>query len=555
MYNDLPDVLIGDVFVDAVLQAALEPPPESVMQQTPSVKEEAKNPKESLQMNGRAHHLPSSQMIASLPGSAQFFALTSSPPSISSSSSSSAVSSQIVCDACGLVLKKSSVFIRCAECVDPIIDLCVYCFGNGAEFGSHKRSHAYVTVHAKSCQIFKHSKLISKLNIFQMLRIMEQVEKRGCFNFSDLEKSLAIAPGDGEKLYLEIVTLLSQCDETHVGGSYQVEPIPEGLTGGMANFNPLRDEFEHEYVPEAETLLASVIPPPTSSGISNELISLFDGYNGILDERERRRKVLKSAKMITLKDFFNVLKKRKTDEKEMFEKIRIFLRPALLAGSPDDCMSFLESLANSLTYRKRLIDRVKRLLNLRRNGISSELKEALQFDLDRKKRNDINSRKISAGPGNSIKIWTSLPTLNLDTSSSTSSANTLQGIRRGTRGSNPSIPSPDENNRFMTAEEAIQGLPGGSDAPIELCTELQIAPQHLKAIEIAIHSVLRKRGHDAQVDDSVLLSLIKEGVFGTIRRYLLAAQGLPVSAVAQNILSQDEMKLKLIQYCRLSYSP
>ena len=239
----------------------------------------------------------------------------------------------------------------------------------------------------------------------------------------------------------------------------------------------------------------------------------------------------------------------------MFEKIRIFLRPALLAGSPDDCMSFLESLANSLTYRKRLIDRVKRLLNLRRNGISSELKEALQFDLDRKKRNDINSRKISAGPGNSIKIWTSLPTLNLDASSSTSSAYTLQGIRRGTRGSNPSIPSPDENNRFMTAEEAIRGLPGGSDAPIELCTELQIAPQHLKAIEIAIHSVLRKRGHDAQVDDSVLLSLIKEGVFGTIRRYLLAAQGLPVSAVAQNILSQDEMKLKLIQYCRLSYSP
>ena len=539
MFNDLPDVLIGDVFVEAVLQAAQEPEKSEQLQSlTIPLKEEVKDNFVKQPRN----HLSSAQMIASLPGSAQFFALASTS-STSTSSSSSSSQFQLGCDACGLNFKKSSIFIRCAECVDPIIDLCVHCFGNGAEWGSHLRSHAYVTVQAKSSQIFKHSRLVSKLNVFQILRVMEQVEKRGCFNFSELEKFLKLESGDGEKIYLEIVALLSHCREPSIAESCYSGSLPEsttgveGLSGGMANFNPLRDEFEHEYVPEAETLLAAVTPPVSSA--SGDLISLFDGYNGILDERERRRKVLKSAKMITLREFFNIVKKRKSDEREMFEKLRIFIRPALAAG-PDECMHFLESLASSLTSRKRMIDRVKRLLLLLRNGISSELGEALQFDLDRKKRNDINSRRASTPSGSAVKVWTTLPAVSAPDVS-----------LHSRRGAVPSLQM-DRDKNLMNLEEAIRSLPAGTDAPFQLCAELQIAPQHLKVIQIAVHAVMRKRGRD--IDDSILFSLVRDGVFGSIRRYLLAAQGLPVAAVAHNPLSQDEMKSKLIQYCRLSYS-
>jgi len=535
MFNDLPDVLIGDVFADAVLQEALEPREPTI---EPSLaKTEEKDIKDNPAKQQRAF-LSSSQMISSLPGSAQFFALTCAPVSSGSSSSSS---SPPACDACGLMFKKSSVFIRCAECTDPIVDLCVYCFGNGAELGSHLRSHAYVTVQAKSSQIFRHSRQVSKLNIFQMLRIMEQVEKRGCFNFSELEKSLGLVAGEGEKVYLEIVTLLSACSEVSKAGDYGPAPIFESLSGGLANMNPLRDEFEHEYVPEAETLLAAVNLQGSDQPerVPEELVSLFNGYNGILDERERRRKVLKSAKMITLRDFFNILKKKKTDEREMFEKLRIFVRPALLGS--DDPWGFLEQLAASLTLRKRLIDRVKRLLLLKKNGINSELGEALQFDIDRKKRNDINARR---SVNKSVKLWTSLPII----SESSSTVGGGNG-KRGTRGTTlPVAALPDKS---MTVEQAVHMLPSGTDAPIDICSQLQISPQHVKVIQIAVHSVLKIRGKD--VPDETLFALIKEGVFGTIRRYLLAAQGLPVSAVATSPFSEEEMKRRLIQYCRLSY--
>ncbi len=464
---------------------------------------------------------PSSSLISELPDRVKFFALTTNPPP-------SASGSTMFCDACGIQLKKSSYFIRCADCSAPVIDLCVHCFANGAEFGLHMRDHAYTVVYARTSQVLRQSKPVSKVDIRGLLRFMEISEAKGSFNFAELENALSLQAGDGERLYLEVIAMLSACDELRgisESSTEEISPpdVESSLGGGPSNFNVLRDEFEHEYVAEAETLLAAV----SVNSKDDELQALFEAYNGILDERERRRKVLKGANLTNLKEYYSALKKRKSDEREMFEKLRMFVRPILSHGgsAAQSPFGFLEILSTSLTQRKRFIDRAKRLAVLKENGIRSEFGEATQFDTDRKKRAEVVSRQTSSVPG---KVWTSIPAFLLG--------------------------NPGDKRETMTGEQALRLLPGGefisSEKAIELCLNLYLAPQHFLVIQSGIRSVLTNRQDST---DELLASLIPDGVFGTIRRYLLGAQGLSVSAYsATQSVTIAEMKLLLIDFFRHS---
>ena len=506
MYNDLPDVLMGDIFVEA---ARMAPEPEPEPMEVVMVDDSVQVPAETLKENRQNHVSKSSAcLISELPDRVKFFALNTSP----SSSSSGTV---LICDACGIQLKRSSIFVRCAECTSPVVDLCVHCFANGADFGSHARSHAYTVVNGRSSQLLRQSRPVCKLDIRSLLRFMETVEAKGSFNFSELERTLNVVPGDGEKLYLELIAMLSSCDEQLISTTQSSsEPtqadLDNTLGGGPANFNVLRDEFEHEYVPEAETLLAAA----SVNADVQELESLFEGYNGILDERERRRKVLKNANLLNLKEYYSVLKKRKTDEREMFEKLRMFVRP--IGSNP---FQFLENLATVLTQRKRQMERVKRLALLKVNGLRSEFTEAVQFDTDRKKRAELVSKKSSAG-----KIWTAIPNIAIG----------------------------GEKREVLTPQQAVLMLPAGemldSEEAVQMCVELLVAPQHYLVTRAAVFAVLRRRG---SVEDNEIASIITDGVFGTIRRYLLAAQGLPVSAYSGTLtMSMEDMKLRLAQHFR-----
>lgn len=546
---------MGDVFANAVLMDEVPEEPRQVF----SLKEEEKMDYETREMFQKRPPRSSMELINDLPDSSKFFLLNSvDKGSASSSSSSSSSAPGMSCDACGLILKKTSVFIRCAECTDPITDLCVYCFSRGAELGSHKHFHGYIVINSR-VNNFTKNRIVNKLDLSKILKFMLSVEQRGCFNYAELEKHLNISSGEVERLYLDVVRMLTRVAE-------MTEPTPDSSPvssasipsefpqeGGPANFNILRDEFEHEYIPEAETLLAAVAPPSPGSAVPAELISLFDGYNGILDERERRRKVLKSASLINLRDYYNILKKRKTDEKDMFEKVKLFSR-ALVDGGVDS-LNFLDSFSTALTVRKRLIDRVKRLLLLRRNGITNEVGQAAQFDADRKKRNDLNARKAIAPAG--VKVWTALSWAPSASSQLPVAPHTT--VTKG-RSARSSPPSPTEvvsqANKVMTAPEAVVQLPGGwqlskSKPAVELCVELQIAPQHLIVIQSAMHVMLKQR---RSATDADLIALIREGVFGTIRRYLLSAQGLPVSVVPQQTtVSPEEMKAKVVAFCRSTF--
>jgi hypothetical protein len=519
MYNGIPDVLMDDVFLEvARLPDEPELVPDLVMKlEVPLGENKSKSFSDEI-INEPPKTL--GQLIDSLPERVKYFALTCYP------STSSSIGS-FTCDACGIYLKKSSTFVRCAECLSPMVDLCTHCFSNGAEFGSHLRNHGYIVVSGRSSQLLRQSRSVGKLDIRSLMKFMQLAERKGSLNFAELEKTLNIE-GDGERLYLELVSMLTSCDEQSIS-QHALEDGPSdvdsSLGGGPANFNVLRDEFEHDYVPEAETLLAAV-NIGTNGPLPEVLHSLFEGYNGILDERERRRKILKASNLVNLKEYYNVLKKRKTDEKEMFEKLRMFVRPVLHAtDNGTSCMAWLETLALTLTSRKRLVDRIKRLCTLKKHGIQAEVTEASQFDTDRKKRGDINMRKT---PG--MKIWANVP----------------------------AVSSTEPRAERLSSEQALLKLPGGEllkrSQTIQLCIDLQLSPQHFLVIESGIHAVLRTR-RDSFIDDETLKSLVQDGVFGTVRRYLLASQGLPVSASALALPAPiDEMKAQIVQHCRRSFT-
>ena len=495
-------------------------------------------------------------------------------------------SQPITCDACGSSIRKQTHFIRCADCVDPFIDICVFCFSNGAEFGSHKRNHRYAVVKNKV-----NNRKILKVDLFEFFKFLITCEDKGSLNYAVFEKQVlgikqvseevAVAPragrssgrgvvrqtaenettddaivkaaqieftSDAEKTYLGLLSLLTRCSEEDLVSL----PAPSSteVGGGPANYNVLRDEFEYEFLPEAETVLAAITP-------SDTLGTLFETYNGIQDERERRKKFLVGANLLSVKEYTNGGKKRKTDEKEMFEKVRIFARPVLHGlGEGDKVVKFLDTFAVALTNRKRVLERMKRLLLLHKNGVCFEDSSVMQFDTDRKKRHDINQRRIG---GTSSKIWTSLPTIvTNDGPVSLAGSMPTSPTIRSTRTSGTPLTLSDLNGSLaspsLSALDAFSLLPGSwaitDEHAIAVCLEYFIAPQHWKVIELGVHALL-DRNSDATPED--LCKIVSTGILGTTRRFILGAQGLPISggpgAHQFAFSNADEIKMKIVQTC------
>ena len=62
----------------------------------------------------------------------------------------------VFCHNCGE--KVPGLRVLCAECPDDDVELCLACFSCGAEFGRHKRDHAYRFADRGSFAIFDHDR-------------------------------------------------------------------------------------------------------------------------------------------------------------------------------------------------------------------------------------------------------------------------------------------------------------------------------------------------------------------------------------------------------------
>jgi len=583
----VPDSLLGDIFVTIFNRRREEAPKTSVSMSMMEDDEEILLPSR----GGTILPTHTSKDLLSFltEESARFFAFDCQA-SRTTSSSSTGQSQPVTCDACNASIRKQTHFIRCADCSEPFVDLCVNCFSNGAQFGNHKRNHRYAVVKNKL-----NNKRIHKINLFEFFKFLINCEEKGSLNYSVFEKQVlgikravdetgasTSAPRAGrssgrgvrqasdvpavsttddttkliaefnseaEKTYLGVLSLLTRCSEDDLV-SIPSGTVPSDLSGGPGNYNLLRDEFEYEFLPEAETILAAVNP-------SDSLAGLCEAYNGIQDERERRKKMLVKAHLLNLREFSSGAKKRKTDEKEMFEKVRIFVRPVLSGlESGEKVMKFLDNFATALTTRKRTLDRIKRLLLLHKNGVLYEDSSVVQFDADKKKRHDVNQRRLTGASG--TRIWTPLPNLNSDGLGSAGTSVPASPTVRSTRTSGTPLTFEGMNmTAVMSANDAFNLLPGAPTVTdkeaLGLCLEFFISPEHWKVVELTIHAVLEIRPNES---DENLGRLIANGIIGTTRRFILTAQGLPISGGPGGHMftfaNMEEIKLRIVQTCRES---
>jgi hypothetical protein len=571
----LPNVLLGDVFVLVMNRTAEEIASEVNSTIVPRTELSSTSSGPSLKVRVGPPPVPKKESLPPLVSkeSTRLFMSNTYPVGTYAGWGGSVI--PVSCDACGIPIRRSSTYVRCSECVSPLVDLCVACFANGAEFASHSRHHSYAVVKAK----ISNRKLV-KLDIFDYLSFLKRSAEKGNLNFSDFENtvlhahdngvvttsgrrfggrggvratseesvavSLPVVPSsppkqttDAEKIYLSIINMLTGCRE-ELSVEELVKSIVEqtgNLLPGPANYNILRDEFEFEYLPEAETIVAALAAPIDDASVSS-LAPLMEAYNGILDERERRKRTLVSANLTSVKEFTltGSSKKRKTDEKDIFEKCRIFIKPvseSLDKKKSSESLKFIDQLATHVTTRKRLIERLKRLVTLRKHGVFAEDQTAIQFDLDRKKRNDLAS--------GTQKLWTFLP----------SQTDIGGNIARTSRGH---LVHENSESKKISPLQIFQTLPGGDlitdGVAVQICLDYYIAPQHFFVVQSAIHTVLSKR---SVVDEEFLRSLIKDGIFGTTKRYIQGGGG-PGGGVNASSTSLGDMKNNIIKYCRDSFS-
>jgi len=151
----------------------------------------------------------------------------------------------------------------------------------------------------------------------------------------------------------------------------------------LANWMPLRGDFETEHENDAEIMLMDLAFNDDDSQADIEVkLRLIENYNRKLDDRIKRKKFIVDYGLLDYKKD----KKKSKEEKEIFDRLRPFLR----VMSKEEHDGFI----TGLLAEKQLRRRIEELKKYRKFGIHT-LSEAQEFDEEReeKKRRDEHGRK------------------------------------------------------------------------------------------------------------------------------------------------------------------
>ena len=329
----------------------------------------------------------------------------------------------LVCDACSKAFEADSSFYKCSECIEVPVFLCHPCFTLGAQFSDHLRSHKCVKGHLirPSITAQTEGEFNDKLNYNLLVQFLMGIRKFGFF----WEKVANTMPLFGrtkhfsyqssERIFFSFLRqVLNKPPTCQALPIFPRPTIPSD--NGPGNFNFLRNEFEYDYMPEAEVFFADAQVPKTPEETEN-LVSALHAYNALLKERVSRKNVLVDCGMISLKDFLP--KKKKADEKDIYDRLRIFVRPSR-AVDPSAPHGILESLASGLATEKRLREQLGRLNVLRRSGVVDDKVGGALHEYETKQREESKKRGftfihndavcLQDGPGTASKnrkgsIW------------------------------------------------------------------------------------------------------------------------------------------------------
>jgi hypothetical protein len=259
----------------------------------------------------------------------------------------------LICDACRCTL--TGEMYECTKCSS--IFLCSTCFTLGASFNTHNNTHECRKGRVQGALPVAVAEILAPpLNLNEILLFLSVIQEHG-FNWTKVSEMMPFvgraklfSVGNCEKIYAALLNTLHKKPCLNI----PTVPRPDILAvPGPANYSTLRDEFEHDWLPEAEVFLAE------ADGVDRELIvKLLHTYNAILDERVTRKRFIVDSGLTAAPN-----KKRKI----ILDKLRILARPAALLGP-----GTLDAVALNLAEEERLRETLSKALVWKKVGAKNE---------------------------------------------------------------------------------------------------------------------------------------------------------------------------------------
>ncbi|XP_016427657.1 transcriptional adapter 2-alpha-like isoform X1 [Sinocyclocheilus rhinocerous] len=293
-------------------------------------------------------------------------------------------------------------YIKCAECGPSPFLLCLQCFTRGYEYKNHQSDHKYEIMTSDF------PVLEPGWTAQEEMALLEAVMDCGFGNWQDVAyqmrtKTKEECEGHYMKNFINnplfsstLLSLrqmedhLSRTADTAIPFKPTDDPprpsFDSQLSRDMAGYMPARADFMEEFDNYAEWDLKDIDFVDDDSDILHALkVAVVDIYHSRLEERQRRKKIIRDHGLINLRKFQILERHYPKEVQDLYDVMRRFARVV----GPIEHDKFIESHALEFELRRE----IRRLQEYRREGIQSfcgakvyERVKRIRED-ERKKRN------------------------------------------------------------------------------------------------------------------------------------------------------------------------
>ncbi|TPX62080.1 hypothetical protein PhCBS80983_g00735 [Powellomyces hirtus] len=283
------------------------------------------------------------------------------------------------------------VRVRCAECTD--FDLCVTCFSSGVEPENtqHRNFHKYRVMEMLDFAIFD-----DNWGADEELKLVTAIEHYGLGNWEQVaeqvgSKNRLECAEHYQRMYIQSDTFpmpdmsrridrnsrLSHSPPRKVP-KHDRPPVSQPACHEIHGYMPGRREFETEWENDAEIMIKDLEFCDSDTPEDTELkMAMFSMYNAALDRRAERKKFVLDRGIVDFKKVQQTEKKRQKDEKDLYQKMRVF---AKMQTGQD-----FEDFVGGLLTEMKLREEIARLQEYRRMGLRDR-KEIDVYERDKRDR-------------------------------------------------------------------------------------------------------------------------------------------------------------------------
>ncbi|XP_034952651.1 transcriptional adapter 2-alpha-like isoform X1 [Chelonus insularis] len=406
-----------------------------------------------------------------------------------------------VCCVCKSILCEP--YIKCSICKN--ITICPLCFSNGREIDEHKNYHDYVII-KNEFPLTEDSSWTAK----EELKLLDVLQECGFGNWVDIAKRMPGKTSENcESHYLNYyineqrlpgLPVIKESEASLFGHEtipymFKLQDLeepprfaPNTLNSRLlAGYNAARSDFEVNFDNYAELLISNLKYDEFDESHEhydlgrNLQFAIVQGYNSRLKERMRRRRIIREHGLISFRKVISWLQRYDaTITRPVAEKFLMFMQ--LVDGLDFDYIM------ESLHYAGELRNRIKKLIEFRKNGLKYFHSISIYQKLLKIKQENDKDRRIYM---NNIECsWKNLIPGHL----SNSQIQTISTV----------------NQRKPPPPLEILGLPGHdklTDIEKELCSVARIVPTNYLEFKNILITENKKSGSLRLAQARVLLKI------------------------------------------------